>query len=79
MGTVVDLNGIRIWINSKESQHKGRPHCHVEGRGGEAVVDLRSHEALHVTGYSPRDMRQIIVLIKSFQDELDEEWEKFHG
>jgi hypothetical protein len=79
MGTVIHQNGIQISINSKENQHRGRPHCHVDGRGGSAVIDLVTFEEMRTRGYSPRDMKQILELIKTFHDQLTEEWEKFHG
>lgn len=80
VSTVVYQNGLRIWINSREAPHKGRPHCHVSKGDAEAEFDLVTLEVMANNGkFSRGDMDILKDLISLHKEELMTKWEEYHG
>ena len=42
-------------------------------------VDLRSFELLGDTGFSERDAKRLIDIVRRYQNELLAQWEEYHG
>lgn len=79
MSSVVFQNGLRIWVNLRESQHKGRPHCHVEKGSAQAEIDLVTFEVMKNNGqFSRGDMNLIFELVREYHDELMDKWSEYH-
>jgi len=76
MGTVVRALGCRFQINSHDH---GDPHCHVVGHGSEMKVDLTSLEILGDTGFSERDAKRLICIVRQYRAELLANWKEYHG
>jgi hypothetical protein len=80
MSTVLYKNGLRIYVNAKENEHKGRPHCHIKKGDAEASVDFMTGKILHNNGkFSRGDMKVILAAIAELQIELLLKWEEYHG
>jgi hypothetical protein len=76
MGTVVRALGCRFQINSDDH---GSSHCHVVGHGSEMKVDLTSFEMMGDTGFSERDAKRLLDIVRQYQAELLAKWEEYHG
>ena len=76
MSTVVRVLGCRFQINSDDH---GAPHCHVVGHGSEMKVDLTSFEILGDTGFSERDAKRLVSIVRQYQAELLAQWAEYHG
>jgi hypothetical protein len=76
MGTVVRALGCRFQINS---DNHGNPHCHIVGHGSEMKVDLTDLEILGDTGFSERDVKRLIDIVRQYETELRAKWEEYHG
>ena len=76
MSVVIRALGCRFKINSNDH---GDPHCHIEGHGGEMKVSLTSFELLGDTGFSERDAKRLIDIVRQYQSELRAKWEEYHG
>ncbi len=75
MGTVVRALGCRFQIYIDDH---GDPHCHIVGHGDEMKVSLTSFEIMGDTGFSERDAKRLIDIVKQYQTELLAKWEEYH-
>ena len=67
MGTIIRYSEVDYKINKNDHNP---PHVHAVGRGGVALIDLRSLDVLEVDGFSKRDMRDFLEIVKIYHDVL---------
>jgi hypothetical protein len=77
--TVIKTGTLDFRINTKEKNHRGRPHCHIVGAGAECSVDLVSFEVLASKGFSKTAVSRIVEEVKKYQVDLLEVWNEIHG
>ncbi len=76
MSTVIYASGCRFMINSDDH---GEPHCHIVGHGSELKVSLTDFGVMADTGFSERDAKRLIEIVRRYQTELRAKWEEYHG
>ena len=69
-------NAIKLKVNPRDHNP---PHCHVEGKGGQARVNLNTFAVMSVSGYSKTDMDIIMEGVKFYAEDLKAKWEEYHG
>ena len=75
MGTVVTFKSIRFIINSNDH---APPHVHVVHTDAKVRVNLETFEPMDDTGFSASALREIIEKVKEHEEELLDEWRRFH-
>lgn len=76
MGTILVYRNIKFVIYSKDHPPA---HIHAISPNGEAKIELGSLECFFCRGYSQRDLKMIINLVKEKQDILLEAWDEIHS
>ncbi|OFZ54963.1 MAG: hypothetical protein A2428_03050 [Bdellovibrionales bacterium RIFOXYC1_FULL_54_43] len=77
MSTVVELNnGLKLTINADDHNP---PHVHVIGRGGIAIINLRTFRPMIVKGFSLSDLRKINSAVRHYAPLLLAKWDELHG
>ena len=57
----------------------GSPHCHAVGSGCKAKIYLSDFEVVQLVGFSKKDIKQIVELVKDHRQQLLDKWEEYHG
>ncbi len=76
MGTILVYRNIRFVIHTKDHLPA---HIHAVSPKGEAKIELESLEYFFCRGYSERDLKMIINLVREKQDILMEAWNEIHS
>ncbi len=80
MPTVRRIDGLRVTIYPNDHRP---PHVHVIGAKGEAVFLLNCPKGppdlRESFGFNGREIRQIVVLLRTHIPSLCEQWEFMHG
>ena len=76
MGTILVYRNIRIVIHSKDHPPA---HIHAISPKGEAKIEIKSLLCFFSRGYSERDLKMIINLIREKQDILLEAWNEIQS
>ena len=71
------VDGLYIWINTKETCHKGHPYVHAEYHGEKISIDLDGH----VMKGNIRNSKAKTIAIRwvvANREFLREEWRRIH-
>ena len=77
MPTVWEEKGYAFRFRSSDGPEP--PHIHVEGRGGAAKVWIDDVELASSKGYTPRQLSEIVRIVRSHHTEFLERWHEFFG
>lgn len=70
----ISYKGYRIYVYDNDH---GVPHCHIlKGKyGPSAVIEIEGVVILKTSGFSPRELREIVKVIEMNKGTLMEAWE----
>ena len=77
MPTLWEEEGYAFRFRSSDAPEP--PHIHVEGNGGAAKVWIDEVELASSKGYTPRQVRHIVAIVRAHQAEFLEQWHAFFG
>jgi hypothetical protein len=77
MPTVLRLGGYRFYFYSHESNEP--PHVHVDRSGSTAKFWLETVTLARNTGFSARELNELLRMIRAHRDGLLESWHGYFG
>lgn len=75
MPTVLRTGGYRFYFYSHEPNEP--PHIHVDKAGASAKVWLEPVAVARNSGFSPRELAEVVRMVRQFQAALLEAWREF--
>lgn len=76
MPTVHLEKGFRFFFYSNEHLPK---HIHVEGKGGEAKIDLESLTWMYKYNFKKQDLNAVLEIVKQHRFYFLKKWDEFHA
>ncbi len=76
MPTILIVDGFRFYFYSNEQDEPA--HVHVEKAGGNGKIWLKPGlKVVFLVGFSPREVKQIMVIIHHHEEELIKKWNEY--
>ncbi|SCD20265.1 hypothetical protein PSM36_1443 [Proteiniphilum saccharofermentans] len=76
MPTLFIIFGLRFYFYADEHLPI---HIHIENGDGRAKINIDPIKTVYNKGIKPQDIKKAIRIIETYQDEIIEKWNEFHG
>jgi len=76
IGTVIQYRNISLIVRSKDHNPA---HVHAISPDGEAKIVIESLECFYLRGFTERDLKRILKVVKERQEILMEVWNEYHS
>ena len=73
---IIQKKHIKFSVHAKDHNP---PHVHINAAGAELIVNIRSFEVTSAVGFTMKQIRDLLEVVRDNQDLLLTEWENYHG